>query len=64
MVRTSTQNAVTARSQVPRVKWVQRRKTRMEGETSRNKQIPRAYIYIKLNVDDLMILVVDFYPNV
>ena len=42
MVRTSTQNAVTARSQVPRVKWVQRRKTRMEGETSRNKQIPRA----------------------
>ena len=42
MTTTSTQKAVTARSQVPRVKWVHSRKTRRAGASSRNRQIARA----------------------
>ena len=41
-LQTSTQKAVTARSQVPREKLLQRVKTKMEGEMSRNKQMVRA----------------------
>ena len=44
--QTSTQKAVTARSQVPREKLLQRVKTKMEGETSRNKQMVRALKYL------------------
>ena len=43
---------MTARSQVPREKLLQRVKTKMEGETSRNKQMVRALINIKYLIVD------------
>ena len=43
---TSTQKAVTARSQVPRLKWSQRTVTRQEGEKRRKIQIARARMWV------------------